>query len=58
MSLPKDANINFINSANVIQEFVYTDSSWMLNKDRLVIDFAPVKNSIGFYGRKTASYKK
>ena len=58
MSLPKDANINFINSANVIQEFVYADSSWMLHKDRLVIDFAPTKNSVGFYGRKTTSYKK
>ena len=58
MSLPKDANINFINSANVIQEFVYADSSWMLYKDRLVIDFAPTKNSVGFYGRKTTSYKK
>ncbi len=58
MSLPKDANINFINGANVIQEFTYTDSMWMLAKDRLVIDFAPTKKAIGFYGRKTTSYKK
>jgi hypothetical protein len=58
MSLPKNANINFINAANIIQEFVYTDSSWFLSKERLVIDFAPTKNAIGFYGRKTTSYKK
>jgi hypothetical protein len=58
MSLPKDANINFINGANVVQEFSYTDSTWMLSKDRLVIDFAPTKKAIGFYGRKTTSYKK
>lgn len=58
MSLPKDANINFINSVNVVQEFSYTDSVWMLSKDRLVIDFAPTKKAIGFYGRKTTSYKK
>ncbi len=58
MSLPKDANINFINSVGVIQEFSYTDSVWMLSKDRLVIDFAPTKKAIGFYGRKTTSYKK
>lgn len=58
MSLPKDANINFINTANVIQEYVYTDSTWMLAKDRLVIDFAPTKKAIGFYGRKTTSYHK
>ncbi len=58
MSLPKDANLNFINGANIIQEFAYTDSTWMLAKDRLVIDFAPTKKAIGFYGRKTTSYKK
>lgn len=58
MSLPKNANINFINTANIIQEFAYTDSTWTLIKDRLVIDFAPTKKAIGFYGRKTTSYKK
>ncbi len=58
MSMPKDANINFINSVNVIQEFSYSDSVWFLTKDRLVIDFAPTKKAIGFYGRKTSSYKK
>jgi hypothetical protein len=58
MSLPKEANINFINTANIIEEFAYTDSTWTLVKDRLVIDFAPTKKAIGFYGRKTASYKK
>lgn len=58
MSMPKDANVNFINTANVVQEFDYTDSTWMLSKDRLIIDFAPTKNALGFYGRKTTSYKK
>ena len=58
MSLPKDANINFINTANIVQEHSYMDSTWILTKDRLVIDFAPTKKAIGFYGRKTASYKK
>lgn len=58
MTMPKDANINFINTANVVQEFVYSDSTWMMNKDRLVIDFAPTKKALGFYGRKTTSYKK
>lgn len=58
MSLPKDANLNFINTANIIQEFTYMDSAWTMSKDRLVIDFAPTKKALGFYGRKTASYKK
>ncbi|HQQ93416.1 MAG TPA: DUF5686 family protein [Bacteroidia bacterium] len=58
MSLPKDANINFINTANVIQEFDYIDSNWTMTRDRLVVDFAPTKKAVGFYGRKTSSYKK
>lgn len=57
MSIPKDANINFVNAANVIQEFVQLDSTWMLSKDRLVIDFSMNKNQVGVYGRKTTSYK-
>jgi hypothetical protein len=58
MTVPKDANLNFINTANIIQEFAYVDSTWILSKDRLVIDFAPTRKAIGFYGRKTTSYKK
>jgi hypothetical protein len=57
MSLPKDANLNFINTANIIQEFAYNDTTWFLVKDRLVIDFSPNKKVPGFYGRKTTSYK-
>lgn len=57
MSIPKEANINFINAANVVQEFTQVDSTWMLSKDRLVIDFAMNKNQVGIYGRKTTSYK-
>jgi hypothetical protein len=57
MSIPKDANINFINAANIVQEFSQIDSTWMLSKDRLIIDFAMNKNQVGIYGRKTTSYK-
>jgi hypothetical protein len=57
MSIPKDANINFINAANIVQEFTRVDSTWMLSKDRLIIDFAMNKNQVGIYGRKTTSYK-
>lgn len=57
MSIPKDANINFINAANVVQEFTKIDSTWMLSKDRLMIDFSMNKYQVGIYGRKTTSYK-
>lgn len=63
MSIPNDANINFITAASIIQEFAFVDSVWMLGKDRLVIDFKPdiglsKKEGVGIYGRKTTSYKK
>ncbi len=58
MSIPKDANINFINSAKFIQEFQNIDSMPMLVKDRTIIDFGLNSNKLGVYGRKTTSYKK
>ena len=57
MGIPKDANINFINAANIIQEFNKVDSVWMMSKDRLIIDFSLNAKKIGIYGRKTTSYK-
>jgi hypothetical protein len=61
MSIADDANINFINTTNVIQEYTQVDSAWMMSKERLVIDFNPFpvdqkKDGMGIYGRKTASY--
>jgi hypothetical protein len=62
MSIADDANINFINATNVVQTYIQIDSLWMMEKERLVIDFNPFpidqkkKNLMGIYGRKTASY--
>jgi len=62
MSISDDANINYITSTNVVQKYIFVDSTWMLHKDRLVIDFNPYpieqkkKEVMGIYGRKTTSY--
>lgn len=62
MSIADDANINFINSTAVVQTYTLIDSAWMMQKERLVIDFNPFpverkeKNMMGVYGRKTADY--
>ncbi len=62
MSIAGDANINFINSTIIVQEYAQFDSTWMMSKERLVIDFNPFpvenkkKSTMGVYGRKTASY--
>lgn len=57
MTIPQDANINFISSANMIQEYNFIDNAWMLKKDRLIINFSVKEKSTGIYGRKTTSYK-
>ncbi|MEW6468857.1 MAG: DUF5686 family protein [Bacteroidota bacterium] len=57
MSIVKDANINYVNMLNVVQEYEYIDSTWMQTKDKLVVDFKMQKKQAGFYGRKTTSYR-
>jgi len=57
MSIAEDANINYVSTLNVIQTYTYVDSTWMLSKDRLVVDFTLLDKKTGFYGRKTTSYK-
>ena len=57
MSVSKDANINFINAFTFIQEFVCDNGTWMLSKDKMVVDAAMRDNQMGAYLRKTTSYK-
>jgi hypothetical protein len=62
MSIADDANINFINSTSVVQTYTQVDSVWMMQRERLVIDFNPFpidqkkQTVMGIYGRKTAFY--
>lgn len=52
-----DANINFVNMLWVNQEYEQVEPEvWMLTKDQLIADFYITKKSMGFYGRKTATY--
>lgn len=53
-----DANINWINEFRVHQEYdQVAHEVWMLTNDQLVIDFFVSNKTVGFYGRKTSSYK-
>ncbi len=53
-----DANINWINEFSVYQEYNQVSKEvWMLTTDKLVIDFTASNRTMGFYGRKTASYR-
>lgn len=59
LRLGKDANINFVEELSLIQEFrLLNDSTWFLAKDKFVADISPIgKNSPGFIGRKTTTYR-
>ncbi len=54
----EDANINFVNALYVTQEFDQVENEvWMLTKDQLLVDFNLTDKTLGFFGRKTTSYK-
>jgi hypothetical protein len=54
-----EANVNFIKSLSIIQEFrLINDTTWFLYKDKFVADIEPIgKSNLGFKGRKTATYE-
>lgn len=60
LRLGKDANVNFLETLSLIQEYRLLDDSttWFLAKDKFVADLTPIgKQSLGFIGRKTTTYK-
>ena len=60
LRLGKDANVNFLETLSLIQEYRLLDDSttWFLSKDKFVADIAPIgKQKLGFIGRKTTTYK-
>jgi hypothetical protein len=58
LRLSADANVNFVEQLSLIQEFkLINDSVWFLSKDKFVVNISPIKNKLGFIGRKTTTYK-
>jgi hypothetical protein len=57
MNIVDDANINYVNAFNVIQEFDNTSGAWIMVRERVIGDFVMAEKTMGFYGRKTTSYK-
>ncbi|WP_235938242.1 DUF5686 family protein [Chitinophaga solisilvae] len=61
LSVPRDANLNFVHRVSMVQEFhQLPDSSWFLYKDKFIADFwAPSPRpgkTFEFIGRKTTAY--
>jgi uncharacterized protein DUF5686/carboxypeptidase-like protein len=61
MAIAKDANMNFINTIELKQEYDKIDEQyWMLTRDYIVIDFNVIedtKRTVGLFGHKTATYR-
>jgi len=60
LRLGKDANVNFLETLSLIQEYRLLDdsSTWILAKDKFVADITPIgKEKLGFIGRKTTTYR-
>lgn len=54
----KNANINFVNGFEVEQNYTKVEGKyWMLEKDKLTVDFQIGEKVMGLYGRKSTSYK-
>lgn len=57
-TISEDANINYIYGLKVEQDFNEIEPEvWMMTQDKLTIDFNVTKKTMGFYGRKTTTYK-
>lgn len=57
MRVTDDINLNFVNDLQIIQEFGFINNkSWMLTRDKIIIDFNIGKTGTGMYGKKTVFY--
>lgn len=55
-NINKRANINFVNDMKLVQEFVQEGDVWVIEKDEVVIDFSPMKKSMGFLANRSVLY--
>lgn len=57
LGLTKQANINWVNDLQLIQEFEKYEDFWILNKDKIVADFSLLSQSRGFFGTRSVQYR-
>ncbi len=56
--IANDANINYVNDFVANVEYTNVrDSAWMVSKHELYVEFNVTDNTMGFVGRKTATYR-
>ncbi|HVG15344.1 MAG TPA: DUF5686 family protein [Chitinophagaceae bacterium] len=59
LRLSKEANINYVNSLSLIQEYkLINDTTWFLARDKFVVDMSIIGDKrLSAIGRKTTMYK-
>lgn len=57
MRIAHDANINWVEDMAIVQEYTRVDTTWMLSRDMLVLDFAARQEGMSFIGRKSTTYR-
>lgn len=55
--ITKQANLNFVQDLKLLQEFTEKDGVWVLEKDKVILDFAVFKKGTGVFGSREVSYK-
>ena len=53
----KKINMNFVDDLSLVQEFDKVDSTWVLSKNEIDIDFNLFDKSQGIYAKRTVMYK-
>ena len=57
MRVTKYINLNFVKDLQIVQEFKKVNNSvWLLNSDKLVVDYNIANRSTGLFGRRTNYY--
>lgn len=59
LRLSKEANINFVETLSLIQEFkMVNDTTWFLSRDKFVVDLSFTgEKSLSFIGKKSTTYR-
>ena len=58
LGITEQISMNWIDDLKIIQEFQFLDGAWVLNVDKMIIDFKITKKGLGFYGRRSAFYNQ
>ncbi|MBI2968944.1 MAG: carboxypeptidase-like regulatory domain-containing protein [Bacteroidetes bacterium] len=57
VEIAEDVNLNFIQDLRASQRYARIGNKWMLEKEVLMVDLNLGENQLGFYGKKTTTYR-